>query len=332
MNRLSENLKKAASEFMRGRGYRQPLSAAQILSRLHLPNEHKNALKKALDSLVHAGLLISKGKRYDLRPPENNLVKGVIRVHPRGFGFVQPGSGSDFLQDIFIPKHLTQHAVDGDLVEAIVNTESMSDKGPEGKVISILERSRTHISGIVRKVELDGDVIAYVPLLGTNRRVVIETIDEKPLRSGDRIVGEVLDWGTDQTETVCRLSHTLGHLSDASVDTVAAIEQYELRADFPIEVIREAQQFGTKISTTDLAKREDFRDLACVTIDPETAKDFDDALTVVKTEKGYLLRVHIADVSYYVKPGSSLDKEARERCNSTYFPGTCLPMLPPCPF
>ena len=139
---------------------------------------------------------------------------------------------------------------------------------------------------------------------------------------------EVKDWGSKDSETVCKVSHWIGHISDPSCDIKAAIEEFELRSSFPAKAVLEAQSLGKQVSQKEIQGREDLRDQECFTIDPDTAKDFDDALTLTKDKKGYHLGVHIADVSHYVRPGTALDLEARERCNSTYFPGTCIPMLP----
>ena len=224
---------------------------------------------------------------------------------------------------------MTMNAVDGDTVEVVVNNETYSEKGPEGKVVTILSRGRTHIAGIISQIETWGDIIAYVPLLGSSQRVVVQPHPDYKLRVGDRVVMEVLDWGSKDTDTLSRLSHYIGHISDPTCDIPAAIEEYELRSEFPRAVIQEAKSYGTRVSPKDLADREDFRDLEIFTIDPDTAKDFDDAVNLSKDKKGhYHLGVHIADVSHYVSTGSALDKEASKRCNSTYFPGFCLPMLP----
>ena len=126
------------------------------------------------------------------------------------------------------------------------------------------------------------------------------------------------------------MTHYIGHISDPSCDIKAAIEEYELRKEFPKKALDEALTLGTKVAKQDLNGREDLRDLETFTIDPDTAKDYDDALSLAKDKEGtYHLSVHIADVSHYVRLGTSLDKEAKLRCNSTYFPGECLPMLPP---
>ena len=250
-------------------------------------------------------------------------------MHPRGFGFVQPDNPTLHPQDIFIPKHLTKYAVDGDGVEVLINQEGFSDKGPEGKVLAILSRARTHMAGIIYFIDKEGLPIAHVPLLGREQRVVVEPTEEHPLKLGDRIVMEVINWGSEETDTICRFSHYLGNISDPSCDIYAAIEEFELRADFPSQAIEEAKSLGKQVSRKDLQDREDLRHLITFTIDPDTAKDFDDAVNLTKDEEGfYHLGVHIADVSHYVRPGTALDEEAHVRCNSTYFPNYCLPMLP----
>lgn len=326
--RLFQNLLKSTQQFMQGKGF-QSLSEHELFTRLSLPPQHISLFREVLSTLLAQGFIaLSKGE-YSLKKDIANIVTGVLRVHPRGFGFLQADQPNPYLQDIFIPKNLTKNAVDGDVVEVQVNTDFISEKGPEGKVIAILSRGRTHMAGIVRAIE-GRETLAYVPLLGTSQRVVVETsLDHPLLRIGDRIVMEVVDWGTKDTETVGKVSHYIGHISDPSCDIKGVIEEYELRADFPAHVIEEAQNLGKQVSQKEIGAREDLRKLECFTIDPDTAKDFDDALSLTKDESGhYHLGVHIADVSHYVRPGTALDAEAKLRCNSTYFPGTCIPMLP----
>lgn len=258
-----------------------------------------------------------------------DFVTGLLRVHRRGFGFLQPDDRGVCPQDIFIPKHLTGNAVDGDKVEVKINHDIVSEKGPEGRVVAIIERSRTHVAGIIKEIEWRGNILAYVPMLGTSQRVVVKPSKDFSLHIGDRIVMEVVDWGTRETETLCRISHYIGHISDPSCDVDAAIEEYELRAQFPSRVLHESEKIHP-VSRAEIQEREDLRSLETFTIDPETAKDFDDALSLTIDRKGqYHLTVHIADASQYVKPGTALDQEARLRANSVYFPGYCLPMLPP---
>lgn len=262
--------------------------------------------------------------------PKQEIHTGLIHMHPRGFGFVTLDDPTIYTEDIFIPKHLTQNAVDGDSVEVAVVPENFTEKGPEGRVVAIISRARTHMAGIICDVLSNEGFYAYVPLLGVSQRVFIEPCEEQRLSIGDRIVIQVLEWGEKNTETVGRFSHYLGHISDASCDVPAAIEEFEIKNQFPTKAVEEAKAIGTRVALAEIAIREDLRSIETFTIDPDTAKDFDDALSLSKDKKGfYHLIVHIADVSHYVAPGTALDKEAQKRCNSTYFPGKCVPMLPP---
>lgn len=327
-SKLFTNILKTTQQFIQGKGFTRSTSD-ELMQRLHLPEQHKDLFNEILNSLVHQGYLELVLGRYCLKKSTAAIISGILRLHPRGFGFVKPENASADTEDIFIPKHLTLNAIDGDTVEVMVNQEVTHDKGPEGRVITISSRSRTHLAGIVKATARDGTPIAYAPMLGMSQSIFVESHDSPPLIVGDRIVMEVLEWGTKDSPTLCKLSHRLGHISDCSCDIPAAIEEYELRKEFPAKAVEEARSFGRSVPKGEINKREDLRKLTCFTIDPDTAKDYDDAISLSKDKDGnYLLGVHIADVSYYVRPGTALDIEAQLRCNSTYFPGVCLPMLP----
>jgi ribonuclease R len=327
--KLYNNLLKITEQFMTGKGFAS-LTAEELMKKLSLPEIHQAVFKEVLDSLVKNKVVELFQGKYRVLRSKDEVVKGILNVHPRGFGFLQPEDAKRYSEDIFIPKHLTQNAVDGDTVEVLINPNAISDKGPEGKVISILARGRTHLAGTIRQIYRNGDMLAFSPLLGVNQKVLVKATKEFDLKVGDRIVMEVIDWGSKETETDCKASHYIGHISDPSCDIKAAIEEFELRSDFASAMIQEATKLGTRVSAKEIENREDLREIECFTIDPDTAKDFDDAVSLIKDQKGiYHLGVHIADVSHYVRPGTALDREASERCNSTYFPGTCIPMLPP---
>ncbi len=263
------------------------------------------------------------------KKPEPSTVTGIIRIHPRGFGFLIPDNRELFPEDIFIPRHGTEGAVDGDTVEATAGPSMYSDKGPEGRVLKILRRGRSHLAGIITYVGRKGQIFAYAPLLGENVSMRILPSEERELEMGDRITIHVIDWGSKRKEPLGEMSAYIGHISDPSCDVPAAIEEFDLAAAFPQETLEEAQAFGPSVTAQDCKNREDLRELACFTIDPDTAKDFDDALSLTRDKAGnFYLGIHIADVSHYVKPGTSLDTEAMARCNSVYFPGTVVPMLP----
>jgi ribonuclease R len=262
-------------------------------------------------------------------PKDLPIVKGTVRMHPRGFGFVVPEDPNQCKEDIFIPRHLTNNAVDGDIVEVAVQFESKKpEKGPEGEIVSILQRARSQVAGIIDFLE-ETRILAHVPLLGETRPVLIKDGKQKKLKIGDRLILKIDEWGNQKTPTIGEVSQVLGHIDDPSIDIEAAIEEYHLSEKFPNDVIAEAKTFGQQVGKNELQGRLDLSQIPCITIDPETAKDFDDALSISKNKKGnFFLGVHIADVAHYVRQGSALDKEARERSNSTYFPGKCVPMLP----
>lgn len=269
-------------------------------------------------------------KKVKKKSKENEeVIRGILRMNTKGFGFVIPDNPSECPQDIFIPKHHTDNAVDGDHVEVLLNLNSLSDKGPEGRIVSVLKRARKHLAGVIRQINANGDMMAYVPILGISRSVIVLTQAENFLTIGDRVILNVLEWGTDREPTTCELSSVIGNIADPSFDVPAAVEEFDLRSAFPKNVIDQVKAYGEKVSTKELKKRLNLSREECFTIDPDTAKDFDDALTLKRDRKGhYHLGVHIADVAHYVPPNSPLDQEAIQRANSTYFPGICIPMLP----
>lgn len=329
-DKLFNNLQKTVQQFVQGRSF-HPSTLGELSDKLHLPEQHRDVLAKVLNSLIQQGILeVIKGKFTCIKvEAKANTVTGIMRLHPRGFGFVKPEDATIATQDIFIPKHLTNNAVDGDTVEVVVNMDSVSEKGPEGKVIEITKRARTHLAGTICEVARNSGYYAYAPMLGLSQRVLVMTDSKTTLKVGDRVVTQVLEWGDKDHHTTAKLVRVIGHISDPSCDIPAAIEEYELRKEFPAKATEEAHEYGTRVSTSEIKKREDLRGLTCFTIDPDTAKDFDDAISLTKDDKGHFhLGVHIADVSHYVHAGTALDIEAQLRCNSTYFPAYCLPMLP----
>jgi ribonuclease R len=327
-NKLYQNLSKTIQQFLEGRNY-VPMGQTALLKRLKIPSEHHSLCKQVLSDLVADGIIEVRNKQFVVKKPEPDVVTGTLRMHPRGFGFVIPDHPSECPQDIFIPKHLVDNAVDGDKVEIAINPDSNSEKGPEGRIICILKRGRSHLGGTIRDIDTNGNLIAHVPLLGASKPVVVHPKNEMVLKVGDRVILKVLQWGNDTHPTLGEVSHYIGHITDPSCDIEAAIEEFDLRNHFGKAAIKDATSFGSKVSKKDLKGRVDLSKMTCFTIDPDTARDYDDALSLTKDKNGnYHLGVHIADVAHYIPPSSSLDLEAYERCNSTYFPGACIPMLP----
>lgn len=256
-------------------------------------------------------------------------IRGTIRLHARGFGFVIPDKDQECKEDVFIPKHLTKTAVDGDTVEVAVFLHSRKpEKGPEGEILSILERAHKQIVVIVTQIK-ENIVSAHAPILGEAKPVVILDGIKNHCQSGDRLLVSIVNWGDKKQPLQCHFKERLGHISDPSLDIDCATHEYELTRDFPPNVLAEVAKYGNTVSPKEQNGRLDLSKTPTFTIDPDTAKDFDDALSIDKNKKGeFFLGVHIADVAHYVKAESHLDKEAQKRGNSTYFPGECIPMLP----
>ena len=318
--RLEQNLAKSILQFISGKRY-SPLDLTGLIKGLSIPKSLEKSFQTALDTLVKKNELSLERGRYVPHKNKTSLVVGSISVHAtKGFGFVK----SKTSPEVFIPKHSVNNAVDGDTVE--VEITEVSAKGPEGRVIAILKRSRTHLACTVLEKTAEG-FTAFSPLLGAQKTVLIKPSSKLKIQEGDRLICQVLDWNNEEDAAMARPVRRIGHISDPSCDIQAAIEEFELPDGFTKEAIAEAKAFGERVKTTgrlDLSTTHE-----CVTIDPTTAKDYDDAISLTCDQAGHFhLGVHIADVAAYVKEGSFLDEESFLRCNSTYFPGFCLPMLP----
>ena len=252
-------------------------------------------------------------------------LKGKISIAAKGYGFVEPSDKSVLSQDIFIPKSKTLSASDQDIVEVKITSWKDKTKGPEGEVTTILKRSRNNLIGIV--IEKDENVYkALVPSIGSARHAIVES--SKKLKEGDRILIKVKDWADELSPIIGSCAKLFGNISDPSTDIPVAIEEYNIPSTFSPKEKKEAAKFTKTVADKDLENREDLTERVTITVDPDTAKDFDDAISCIKDKKGhFFLGVHIADVSHYVKAGSVLDKEAMTRANTTYFPGECVPML-----
>lgn len=326
--KLFENLLKITYEYIKGRGY-TPQSKESLIERLAIHPEHREIFWNVLQSLQESGKVHLEKGSY-LSPIElkshEKLYQGQISVHPRGFGFVNLPSP---FQDIFIPKPQLNGAIDGDTVEVLVDESVFSPKGPEGKITKILKRDKTKfVATIISCSNKQAEL--YCSLFSSIAQPLTVPLlwHDKKLARGDRVVFSVEEWDKGIPKQISLVDH-FGSINDPSSDISFAMHENNLPFSFPPEAEQEAQAMGKRVTAKDLIDRVDLRSIECITIDPDTAKDFDDAISLEKIGSRYRLGVHIADVSHYVQQGTAIDKEAVKRSNSTYFPGKCLPMLPP---
>ena len=310
-----------------------PANVPEMLEQLRWQPNRQQELQAELRKLEQSGSITrTKGNRYILSQ-EADLIPGTIQINRQGKGFLRPDDST--VKEIMIPEGDTSTALHGDrvLVRRKVRTRGLRpDRGTEqetGSVIRILERKRTQIVGTLQRGRQFLYVIPDDPRI-THDISVPEPRDvgRKP-NIGDKVVVELQEWESRNTNPEGEIIEVLGAPDEEGVDMLSVLRQYELPLHFPKPVLAEARAIGSTVSEHEVAGREDCRVHQVITIDPDDAKDFDDAICLQRTSQGqWKLWVHIADVSHYVKPGTALDVEARKRGNSTYLVDRVIPMLP----
>jgi ribonuclease R len=323
-----------------GRRDYRPLEKTEIARALDLGPEQRVAVRKELRELERAGEIARIRKNRYILPPEADLVTGILQIHQAGYGFLateKPGEA-----DLFIAAENTGTALNGDRIVARISLETPrrgKDKRPlkEGRVIRILERAHDTIVGTLQHSRNFYYVVADDPRLvhnvyvqpvaaGKDRRSA--TAATVP-RIGDKVVVRLDSWESRHVNPEGEIIEVLGPASAPGVDLLSIVRSYHLPTEFPKAVLDEANRISQTIDDAMLRDREDLRQKFIVTIDPDDARDFDDAIDVeALNEHGWRLGVHIADVAAYVKPDSTMDREARRRGNSVYLPDRVIPMLP----
>ncbi len=304
----------------------KPVSVRELVRRLSLEAAGRRELKALLRRLIADGAVVSiRGARVGL-PARMNLVVGRLSCNPSGYGFVVPEKRQAGQADVFVPAANIREALHGDRVVARVEREG--PRGPEGRVIRVLERATERLVG---RYEQDGPFGGH--LVPFDRRVLHEVFipagEENGAAAGLMAVAEITRPPTATRNPIGRIVAVLGRLSDPGVDRKVIVAKYELPSAFPEEVEQEAARVARPVGEDEIAARRDFRGWTSFTIDPETARDHDDAVAIERRpDGGFRLAVHIADVAHYVREGGALDQEAYLRGTSVYFPETVLPMLP----
>lgn len=284
----------------------------------------RRQLKEILTQLVKDGKLRrSRGNRFEA--PARAAIEGTILLHRDGYGFVVPFQKIPNLDsDIFIPAALTSPAMNGDKVEIEITFRKPGGRA-EGRVLKVVKRARETIVGQLR---FDGQVFFVAP--SDEKLPAKILIPDAPSEHKDKIVEvEITRFPTAAHWPAGKIVSVIGFLDDPNVETQVIIKKFGLPTEFPTEVQEEAAQLPDSLRESDFEGRDDFRNRPAITIDPTTARDFDDAIDVnILPDGSYQLAVHIADVSHFVTPGSAMDREARIRGTSVYFPDRVLPMLP----
>src|SRR6266550_3897779 len=310
----------------------RPLNKIEIARKLGVSGRARVALRGTLRDLELAGEIARIRKDRYVLPAEADLVTGKLSIHPVGYGFLaQEKSGEP---DVFIAAENIGTAMHGDRVVARISPEAPSRriKGRrEGRVIRILERAHDTIVGTLQRSRSFYYVVPDDPRF-VHDVYVHPTQDRRaqaPGTVGDKVVVRLGAWESRHVNPEGEIIEVLGPASAPGVDVLSIIRKYHLPTEFPSDVLEQAERIPERVEAQQIAGREDLRNQFIVTIDPDDARDFDDAINVEKLPNGgWQLGVHIADVAAYVEPGSALDREARRRGNSVYLPDRVIPMLP----
>lgn len=303
----------------------KPLNYKQVASRLGIADQAgRNLLAKTLHQLKTSGDLreISRGK-YKIKRLSVPQVIGKVDMTTSGAAYVTC-EGVD--KDIYVSPRKVRHALHGDTVKLHVTMNNRNGR-VEGEIIEVVDRAKSKFVGTIQIQRDFGFLIADDPRMHVD--IFIGRDDMKGARDGDKVIVEMTDWEKRARNPYGRVVMVLGPPGDNDTEMHSILADFDFPLSFPPSVEAEADAIPTKITKEEISARRDMRDAPTFTIDPDDAKDFDDAISVQKLENGHFeIGVHIADVSHYVKPGSLLDQEAFIRATSVYLVDRVIPMLP----
>ncbi len=302
----------------------QAFNYKQLAAKLNIDDEEtREIVNEIIIDLHQKGQVeeIAKGK-YQAKALQNH-VEGIVDMAQSGSAYLLV-DGMD--EDIFIAPRKLRNALHGDKVKVFVYAKR-NGKHLEGEVLEILHRSKTEFTGVI---QLTPRVAFLIP---DNKKMLHDIFIPldllKGAKDGDKAVAKLTEWPEGAKNPMGEIVHVLGKQGENATEMYAVLAEYGFPLEFPKAVEKESEAISEKMDPKEIAKRRDFRDTLTITIDPVDAKDFDDAISFKKLEDGnFEVGVHIADVSYYVQPGTELDKEAENRGTSVYLVGKVIPMLP----
>ena len=272
--------------------------------------------------VLRGDVVLNRRSQYCLREQLPGLVVGTVSAHRNGDGWLMP---DDATASVYLPSQQLREVMHGDRVA--VRVEGPGFRGrPQGVIVDVLERRMREVVGRLYVEAGVAYVVADNPRI--THRVLVPVGALGAAVSGQVVIVEITQPPSRTAQPVGRVTRVLGDHGAPGMETEIAIHSHGLPLEFPETAVREAQAFGQTIPVEAIEGREDLRSTALVTIDSEDARDFDDAVYCERASGGWKVIVAIADVGHYVKPGSALDREARERGTSVYFPNRVLPMLP----
>jgi len=301
-----------------------PLSIEQLYLLLDISDSEREVFNKRLNAMEREGQVIKNRKGALCIADKLDLIAGVIQGHPDGFGFLIPDDKTKS-EDLFLsPKEMSQ-VMHGD--RAMVRMSGLDRRGrPEGKIVEVLERRTQRLVG--RVIRTAGVTIVAAEDKRINLDILIPYHLDMQAKPGQVVMVELTEQPSSHAQPMGKVVEILGNYADSGMEIEIALRKHNLPHQFTAEAVKLAESYPKLVQPEDYKGRVDCREMPLITIDGETARDFDDAVYAEPQGKGWRLVVAIADVSFYVKPHDALDKGALERGNSVYFPRRVIPMLP----
>ncbi len=311
------------------------MNASELAEHFKIDDSESKQFRTLLRELELKGEIVRIKKEQYTNPKKANLLVGKLDANQRGFGFVVPVKDG-ISDDIYVDAEGLGSAMHGDIVVVRLPSTKKKKKGKRkkrereknvGRIIDVLRRENETVVGILKKSRHFNYVAPDNSKLP--RDIYVSMEDTKESEHGDKVVVKIDQWPTRHLNAEGTIIEVLGRDGEPAVDIKSIIHQFKLPFKFDKNILAETQDLPLSISPDEITTRLDLRDELIITIDPEDAKDFDDAISLKKDKKGnWLLGVHVADVSYYVEQNTAVDVEARKRGTSVYLPGTVIPMLP----
>ena len=302
-----------------------PLSVEQVYLLLDIGFDEQENFNKRLNAMEREGQIMRNRKGALCLAEKIHAIAGTVQGHPDGFGFLVPDDKAKHPDDLFLgPREMAQ-VMHGD--RAMVSMSGLDRKGiPEGKIVEVLERSTKTLVG--RVIQGQGVTIVAAEDKRINQDILIPYHLDMGAKPGQVVMVEITAQPSPGAHPMGKVVQILGNYADSGMEIEIALRKHKLPHEFSAPAINQAEKIPKLVQASDYKGRIDLRELPLITIDGETARDFDDAVYAEKQGAGWRLVVAIADVSFYVKPDDALDKEAFERGNSVYFPRRVIPMLP----
>jgi len=303
-----------------------PLSVEQLYLLLDISDNEREIFNRRLRAMEREGQIMQNRKGALCISEKLDLIAGTVQGHPDGFGFLVPDNKTKTTgEDLFLsPKEMSQ-VMHGD--RAMVRVSGLDRRGrPEGKIVEVLERRTQKLVG--RVIRASGVTVVAAEDKRVNQDILIPYHLDMDAKSGQVVMVELTEQPSSHAQPMGKITEILGNYADSGMEIEIALRKHSLPHEFSKDAVKIAESYPKLVQAADYKGRIDQRELPLITIDGETARDFDDAVFAEPQGKGWRLVVAIADVSFYVTPNNALDKEAFDRGNSVYFPRRVIPMLP----